>query len=138
MEAKYLMQPVFALALLTMVVTVVMYFTRVASMKKLRVHPQKAQDTAKLKDLLPPEVTRISNNYNHLFEQPTLFYAISLSLVVLDMITVFAVVCAWTYVGLRVVHSLIQTTKDVVMARFILTWMALAAMIAHGAYLVFL
>ena len=35
---------------------------------------------------LPSEVARIADNYNHLFEQPTLFYAIAISIAVLVMV----------------------------------------------------
>ena len=38
-----------------------------------------AQTPSNLHNLLPAELMRISNNYNHLFEQPTLFYAVALA-----------------------------------------------------------
>ena len=53
MEAHLILQPVFVVGLLTIIITIWMYFTRVPAMKKLRIHPQRAQDTDKLRDLLP-------------------------------------------------------------------------------------
>lgn len=109
-------------------------------MSKLKIHPQQAQDTSTLRELLPPEVMRISNNYNHLFEQPTLFYAVALAIAVMGHVDSVHVACAWAYVAARVVHSLIQATVDLVSARFavfILSWLALMIMIVREAVKLF-
>ncbi len=140
MDANAIFQPMFIVALLTVLVTLRMYFTRVGAMKKLRIHPQKGQDTTKLKALLPEKVNRVSNNYNHLFEQPTLFYVVCLAIAFLDQVDGFFVTCAWLYAGLRIAHTLVQITIDYVMARFslfILSWLVLAAMIVKVSFLVF-
>lgn len=140
MEASLILQPVFVVGLLTMVMAVWMFFTRVPTMAKLKIHPQKGRDTHKLRDLLPDEVNRVSNNYNHLFEQPTLFYAVAISIAVLGHVDAWHVGCAWAYAVLRIAHSLVQATIDVVMARFalfILSWIALAVMLVREALRVF-
>ncbi|MEW6989768.1 MAPEG family protein [Colwelliaceae bacterium 6441] len=140
MPASAILQPVFALALLTLIITFWMYITRVSAMKKLRIHPQKAQNTSDLKALLPQEVNRISNNYNHLFEQPTLFYVVCISIAVLGHVDGFFVVCAWLFVGLRIAHSIVQTTVDIVMKRFtlfLLSWLVLAIMIIRESIMLF-
>ena len=140
MQAHLILQPVMIMALLTFVMASWMYFTRVSAMKRLRIHPQKGQDTSKLKDLLPSEVTRISNNYNHLFEQPTVFYAVALVIAVLGHVDQVNVICAWAYTGLRIIHSLIQATVDKVYARFIvfvISWLVLAVMIVRESLAVF-
>jgi len=83
---------------------------------------------------------RVSNNYNHLFEQPTLFYAIAITIALLDHVDAIHVGCAWAYAGLRVVHSLVQATVDIVRIRFgvfTLSWLALAIMIFREALAVF-
>ncbi len=140
MGSVAIFQPLFVVALLSVVVTIRMYFTRVSTMKKLKIHPQKAQDTKDLKALLPKEVNRVSNNYNHLFEQPTLFYAITIAIAVLGHVDIFYVSCAWIYAILRILHSLVQVTVDIVMIRFVLfvcSWLVLAAMIIKEALVVF-
>lgn len=68
----------------------------------------------------PPEVARVSDNYNHLHEQPTLFYAVTLAGHALGVTGGAALTLAWLYVGLRVAHSLVQATKNVVPIRFVL------------------
>jgi hypothetical protein len=140
MEASAILQPVFVVGLLTVVMTVWMFATRVPAMKKLGIAPHKGQDTSKLKELLPSEVNRVSNNYNHLFEQPTLFYAVAIAIAVLGHVDALHVYCAWAYAGLRIGHSLVQATLDVVMIRFVLfllSWLVLAIMIIREMMLVF-
>ena len=61
-----------------------------------------------------------SHNYNHLMEQPTLFYAVAISLALLGGGDVWInVLLAWGYVLFRIVHSLIQATFNVVAWRFL-------------------
>lgn len=67
---------------------------------------------------LPAEARWKADNYNHLMEQPTLFYATILAMVMLGSTSTAAVVLAWTYVGLRIVHSLVQSLVNIVEARF--------------------
>jgi hypothetical protein len=140
MEARAILQPVFVVALLTMVMALWMLATRIPAMNRLKIDPQKAQDTSRLRDLLPPEVMRVSNNYNHLFEQPTLFYAVAISLALLDQVDALHVQCAWAYAILRIAHSLVQATVDIVMIRFtlfMLSWVALGTMTLRGALAAF-
>ncbi|WP_426417270.1 MAPEG family protein [Aestuariirhabdus sp. LZHN29] len=140
MEASAILQPVFVVGLLTAVMGLWMAVTRVPAMNRMGIHPQKAQDTSNLKELLPKEVMRISNNYNHLFEQPTLFYAVAISIAVLGHVDAFYVGCAWTYAGLRIVHSLVQATVDIVLLRFgifILSWVVLGIMLIRETLAVF-
>jgi hypothetical protein len=139
-EAKLILQPVFVVGLLTVFMTIWMFITRIPAMSKLKIHPQKGQDTNKLRDLLPKEVTRISNNYNHLFEQPTLFYAVAISIAVLGHVDSLHVWCAWAYAILRISHSITQATIDLVLIRFILfilSWVALSIMVVREAMIVF-
>lgn len=118
MDASAILQPVIVVAVLSIVMTFWMIATRIPEMNKRGIDPQRAQNTSKLHDLLPPEIMRISNNYNHLFEQPTVFYAVAISIAVLGHVDSINVGLAWGYAGLRVVHSLVQATVDIVMIRF--------------------
>ena len=140
MEASAILQPVLVVGLLTVFMTVWMFATRIPEMNKRGIDPQAAQDTSKLRDLLPPEVTRISNNYNHLFEQPTLFYAVAISIAVLGHVDSFHVQCAWAYAIMRSAHSLVQATVDIVMIRFglfSLSWIVLGIMTVREAVALF-
>lgn len=139
MEASSILAPVIAMGLLNVAMTLWMYATRIPAMQKARIDPQSAQDTDALKSL-PPEVTRIADNYNHLFEQPTLFYAIAIAIAVLGHVDSLHVACAWIYTGLRIAHSLVQATVNIVVIRFgifSLSWLVLAVMIVREAVAVF-
>ena len=84
---------------------------------------------------LPARVRWKADNYNHLMEQPTIFYAIVLALVVLGDSSPLSLAMAWTCVALRVVHSLVQALVNIMEVRFalfvlstlplfVLTWQA--------------
>lgn len=72
-----------------------------------------------LEGVIPDKVNWKSHNYTHLLEQPTLFYAIVFIVALTGTGDVWINVwLAWAYVGLRIVHSLIQTLWNKVMVRF--------------------
>ena len=66
----------------------------------------------------PDEAQWPSHNYNHLMEQPTCFYAIALTLALMDFGGGINLYLAWAYVGLRIVHSIVQSTVNIVPIRF--------------------
>jgi len=104
--------------------TLVMLFwlasTRLPTMSKLRMHPQKYPRTQDLGAALPAEVQWKADNYNHLLEQPTIFYATVFLLALMGEGAGLNVTLAWAYVGLRIAHSLVQATTNKVMVRFTL------------------
>lgn len=135
MEAVSILRPVVVMGLLSLVMLCWMFATRFPAMSKAGIEPQDAQDTSKLKSL-PKKAVRVADNYNHLFEQPTLFYAIALVIAVLGHVDSLHVQCAWAYVVLRVLHSAVQATVDIVVIRFTLftlSWIALGIMIVREA-----
>lgn len=71
-----------------------------------------------LEAVLPPDVNWKSHNYTHLMEQPTIFYAAVLILAVAGAATPMLVNFAWAYTALRIIHSVYQATRNVVMVRF--------------------
>ncbi len=113
-----LLAPVLALIVLTLVVWIWMYATRIPVMQKAGINPQDARFPGSLKDL-PGSVRQVADNYNHLMEQPTIFYALVFYIVLSGHTDQWHVYMAWAYVGLRVVHTLIQCTVNIVMARFL-------------------
>ena len=76
-----------------------------------------------------------SHNYNHLMEQPTLFYAIAITLALMDFGGGINLYLAWGYVGFRVLHSLVQCTVNVVAYRlpiFLLASLCLLGLTVHA------
>lgn len=132
MDTNAILGPVAALALWSMVMWVWMYATRLPAMRRAKI------DTANLvggtgqnlENILPPPVQWKAHNYNHLMEQPTLFYAVSIVLAVGGMGGGLNAQIAWAYVALRIVHSLIQVTVNRVMWRFVVFALASIALLA--------
>src|SRR4051812_35681020 len=116
MDQHGLMAPILALVLWTLVIWVWMYATRIPAIQRAKLDPQEAARTRTLN--LPAEVMWVSDNYNHLMEQPTIFYAAALAAQIGGHADAINVGLAWTYVGLRIVHSLIQCTVNIVTLRF--------------------
>jgi hypothetical protein len=109
--------PVLALVAWTFVMWLWMYATRIPAMRRARVDVAELSRTgAPL--VLPPEVARVADNYNHLHEQPTVFYALALAAQLSGAADATNIALAWGYVGARVVHSLVQATKNVIPVRF--------------------
>jgi hypothetical protein len=77
----------------------------------------------------PDEAQWPSHNYNHLMEQPTLFYAIALTLAFMNFGSGINYWLAWGYVGLRILHSLVQATVNIVPIRFTIFFLATLCLI---------
>ena len=140
MDATAMLQPVIVMGILNVAMFVWMLATRLPAMSAAGIDAQEARNTRDLVGRLPAEVTRVSNNYNHLFEQPTLFYAVAISIAVLGDVDSLHVQCAWAYAILRIAHSLVQATVDIVAVRFsvfLLSWIALGVMIVRELLAVF-
>ena len=66
----------------------------------------------------PGQANWPAHNYEHLMEQPTIFYAIVFALILMGFDAPINVWLAWGYVALRVLHSIVQATINVVKIRF--------------------
>ena len=131
MNAHPLAAPVVVLLAWTMVMFAWMYATRIPALMRSGIDIKNMRGTTgrSLDDTLPPEVQWKAHNYNHLLEQPVLFYAVCLLLILLDAGERTGVLLAWTYVALRVLHSLVQATVNVVRVRFFIFFAASLALI---------
>jgi hypothetical protein len=81
-----------------------------------------------------------AHNYQHLMEQPTIFYAIVFALILMGFDHSINVYLAWGYVGLRIVHSIVQATVNVVRIRFLifaLATLCLIGLTTHAAIFLF-
>ena len=110
--------PVLALIVWSLIVWAWMYALRIPAMQKAGIRPDDARHPGSL-DALPASARQVADNYNHLMEQPTIFSALAFFVVLAGHDGGLAVTLAWAYVGLRVVHSLIQNTVNRVMLRFL-------------------
>ena len=102
--------PAIALVLWSLLMLAWLAVTRLPAMAKAGVDLGKVVGArgVNLEGVVPDKVNWKAHNYTHLMEQPTLFYAICLTLALLGMGDGSNLLLAWAYVGLRVVHSLVQ------------------------------
>lgn len=112
-----ILAPVMALVGWTFVMWTWMYATRIPAMYAARISAAKIKQKSDL-DPLPVSVKQIADNYNHLHEQPVLFYAVCLVIAVMGGADMAVLGLAWAYVAIRVAHSLMQATINFVPARF--------------------
>lgn len=136
------LQPVVALMIWTMVIWAWMYATRIPAMQKAGIDARNLVGGTglSLEARLPERVQWKAHNYNHLHEQPTVFYAVAIVLAIIGSGDGMNAFLAWIYVGLRIAHSLVQVTANRVMVRFVLFAMSsvvLIGLIAQAAMVVF-
>ena len=136
-NAQSILHAVLGMGLLSLVMFLWMYATRLPAMQRAKLDPQKAMHPGTYHDAIPSEVRRVADNFNHLFEQPTLFYAMAFYVVVTGHADALHAACAWAFLGLRVLHSLVQATVNRVTLRFllfVLSWAALGTMIVRELF----
>ena len=127
MSYSPILAPVVALVAWTLVMLVWLAIARRSAFAKLGISwgsiPRGSRGV-NLDGRAPDEAQWPSHNYNHLMEQPTIFYAIALTLAMMDFGGGINLILAWAYVGLRVVHSIVQSTINVVAVRFTIFFLA--------------
>jgi hypothetical protein len=114
-----ILTPMLALICWTFVLWFWLYLTRIPAIRAARLDVGKVKRKEDL-DVLPLAVKQVADNYNHLHEQPTLFYALLLYSHLIGVHDALNVYLAWGYVILRVVHSLVQCTSNYVPTRFLI------------------
>jgi hypothetical protein len=142
-----ILEPVVALAAWTMIIWLWMYATRIPAMNRAKIDGiNMVGSTGRgLRDELvakgETKASWVADNYNHLHEAPTIFYAVSLVLAMIGQGDNLNATIAWVYVGLRIAHSLVQILWNRVIARFALfvfSTLALLMLVTHAAISVFL
>jgi len=138
--ASEILSPVVALLLWTCVMWAWMYVTRIPAIQKSGMAMDSEAPAGTQMAQLPAKVRWKADNYNHLHEQPTLFYAVCLTLALLGEGSGLNLTLAWAYVILRVVHSLFQSLVNKIEVRFAifsLTSLVLITLIVRTALIVF-
>ena len=131
MEILY---PMFAVISLSGVMFLFLTIERVSLIFKHFRNLKAAKHSDELRPNLPSLGSNITNNYNHLFEQPTIFYALIIYIYLLQHADDIHIYIAWIYAGLRILHSIVQMTTNYIPLRaglFICSGMCLIAMIVR-------
>ncbi|MEP6786319.1 MAG: MAPEG family protein [Sphingomonadales bacterium] len=118
-----ILQPLALLAAWSMLIWLWLYATRLPALLSNPAYDAKnsvGSTGNDIRGLVPPRVQWKADNYNHLMEQPTVFYAVVLTLALIGAGEGLNAILAWIYVGFRIVHSLVQVTVNRVSIRFAL------------------
>ena len=119
MTTTELIQPVVVLIIWSMVMWVWMYATRLPAIAAMKMEMDSDAPSGVQMAQLPAKARWKADNYNHLMEQPTLFYAVVFALVLLGAGSPLYVYAAWAFVLLRIVHSLVQALGNNILLRFL-------------------
>ena len=139
-EFAPIIAPVVALVAWSMVMWAWMYATRIPAIMRMRMRLDPSAPRGEQMNTLPAAVRWKADNYNHLMEQPTIFYAVALALALLGQGDGLNLMLAWAYVGLRVLHSFVQALINFIQLRFLvfsLSSLALLALTVNAVRVVF-
>lgn len=117
MDQQQIFEPVVALVFLTLLVWAFMYYKRLGFIRKQKLDPETLKSKFEGEKALAP-VAGPSDNLKNLFEMPVLFYLLCVVLFLLGRVDGMFLTLAWTYVGLRTMHSMIQSTYNRIVHRF--------------------
>lgn len=123
-----LFYPCLGMLVLTVIVLVHMFITRVVALKSKEVRMSYFRTYSSKIDTLPDRMLQASRNFTNLFEVPTLFYMVCLFATVLNQVDQALVVMAWVYVLIRYFHSFIHLTNNNITYRSIsygISWIVL-------------
>jgi hypothetical protein len=125
-----LLLPAIALAAWTFVMWAWMYVTRLPAIRRAGMKLDPTAPRGEQMATLPAEVRWKADNYNHLFEQPTVFYPVVIIAALLPSSGSTDLALAWTYVALRVVHSMFQAMINRIEIRFVLFFVSSLVLLA--------
>nr|WP_310523725.1 MAPEG family protein [Polymorphobacter sp.] len=127
-----ILAPMVALVAWTLVVLVWAVTTRLPALKKvgIDISTVRGSKPGGLDGIIADEAQWKMHNYIHLLEQPVLFYAICTVLAITGTGGGLNAILAWTYVGLRVAHSIVQGTSNIIRYRFALFALSTIALLA--------
>lgn len=117
MYFKPLLLPLLAQVLLSFIVMYIMGRQRVNEIKKMKIHPQRTDVRSHAREVFK-ESEAAADNYHNQLESPILFYVVILLTLMLMVQDYVIVILAWTFVGLRYIHSFIHMTYNRVLHRF--------------------
>lgn len=106
MHNTWILYPLFAMALLTLIVALCMLKLRIKSVRSGELSVSYFQTNEG--DEEPDALKKTTQHYDNLFEMPILFYVIVIVIFITDRVDVIQLVLAWSYFIFRVAHAYIH------------------------------
>ncbi|RDH86485.1 MAG: hypothetical protein DIZ77_09040 [endosymbiont of Seepiophila jonesi] len=102
--------PLMAMAALTFGVGILMIRLRFLAVRRGEINPRHFLLNRGSK--VPDYLAQVEQNYQNLLELPLLFYTISILLFLTNKVDLIYLSLAWSYVGMRLLHTLIHATVN--------------------------
>lgn len=125
-----LLSPMAALALWTLLIAFYMGKVRLSAIKAGQTTDLEYFKTFQGASPEPENVQKVQRNYHNLLATPVLFYAACAAALALGITDTILLYMAWGYVALRVVHSFVHITSNVVIVRFRIFALSLFVLVA--------
>jgi hypothetical protein len=127
-----ILRPVAVLIAWSLVMLVWMVTVRLPAMKKagIDINTAVGGKPGVLDGVIDDKAQWPAHNYIHLMEQPTIFYAAAMVIALTGTGNGLNATIAWIYVALRIAHSILQATVNIIRFRFLLFAASTIAMIA--------
>ncbi|MEY2942360.1 MAG: hypothetical protein RLY97_374 [Pseudomonadota bacterium] len=135
-----MLAPAAALVLWSMIVQLWMTITRFSGFKDKGIELSKVPPGGRgsgLDGVLPDKTMWKSHNFTHLMEQPTIFYPV---VIILAQVGggIWDLRLAWAYVALRIIHSVYQSTVNIIKNRAMLFFAMSACLLLLAIHAVIL
>lgn len=114
MNAKLIFWPLLVQVLLTFFAYVLLAVRKAAALRRQEVNLDRR---ALHEDAWPESVIQVNNHIRNNFELPTIFYALVLSLYVLDAVDAIALGLASAFAASRVLHAWVHLGRNIVPIR---------------------
>jgi len=132
MSAYALVFPMFAMVVLTAIVLVVLFRSRVGAVRAGKISAKYFRIYQG--EIEPEETAKPARHFSNLFEAPTLFYAGCLAAMLTGDTGILVQVLAWAYVLARALHAVIHLGQNRLGRRinaYFAGWIALIALWTH-------
>tara|TARA_B110000971_G_C20001170_1_gene496911 strand:+ start:579 stop:1001 length:423 start_codon:yes stop_codon:yes gene_type:complete len=130
MNPNDILHPILGMIFLNAIVLIWMIVVRIKAMTEMSMTMEDAKHLVDF-NVHPSYARQVADNYNHLFELPTIFYAMIFYIWAVGHVDIIHIWCAWAFFMSRITHSLIQGTFNNVKARFsafIFGWVTIIVM----------
>ena len=125
-----ILQPMFGMIVLSGLLVLTLLISRIGPIVKFWGNLQFAEHSEDFRPQLPRRLRLITDNHNHLMEQPTRFYATCAYIFMTGHSDSFHLLLAWSYVAIRIAHSGIQVTTNNVSYRALSFGLSSACLLA--------
>lgn len=119
MSQAIIFEAVLAMLVLTLVIWLWMFARRMSYLLANKIDAEALKSPEQVAEVLPESAAAPGHNFKNLFEMPVVFYAVCTAAFALNLVDGLLINCAWAFVALRAIHSLVHCTYNRVLHRFV-------------------